>query len=66
MEAKLRETKKRQADDGRRAAERVREEMEEAEIKRNEYRQRTEDARQRAAVKAAVEKAILDQQALLK
>jgi len=35
MEAKLRETKKRNADDGRKAAERVREEMEEAEIKRN-------------------------------
>ena len=58
MEAKLRETKKRQADDGRKAAERVREEMEEAEIKRNEYRQRTEDAKQRN-VKLMMEEKLL-------
>jgi len=66
MEAKLREAKKRNADEARKAAEAMKEQMEEAELKRNEVHQRTEDARQRAAVKAAVEKAILDQQALIK
>lgn len=65
MEAKLREAKKRQSDEARKAAEAMKEQMEEAELKRNEIHQRTEDARQRAAVKAAVEKAILDQQALM-
>jgi hypothetical protein len=39
----------------------MKEQMEEAELKRTEVHRRTEDARQRAAVKAAVEKAILDQ-----
>lgn len=66
MENRLRETKKRQQDEARKAAEKVKEEIEEAAEKAREIRQRTEDARQRAAVKASVEKAILEQQELMK
>jgi hypothetical protein len=66
LEQKLRETRRRQADEARKAAEKMKEELEEAEQKRNEIHQRTEDARQRAAVKAAVEKAVLDQQELMR
>lgn len=60
MEQRLRDVKKRQADEAREAARRAQEEVEEAAEREREYRERTEDARIRAAVKAKVEKAILE------
>lgn len=61
MERKLKEVKKRQQEEARKAAEEARWKVEEEAQKAEERRNRTEAARERAAVKAAVEKAILEQ-----
>lgn len=66
MEAKLRETKRKQVEEARKAAEKMRIQIEEAAARAREIRARSEDARRRAEVKGAVEKAILEQQDIIK